>query len=194
MVQVVMGAPLGNARGQRQDGLDAIPRRDLALLVDAQHHGLERRARYNPPMSRTFSTNSRSLDSLQVSWRCGCRPKARRMRVTTACDRSISRAMVRMLQCVAPPGTDSSVRAISVDTRIVDAARSAQASCIQQTVQAQLNEACSQCQGLRGLSPQRQCCELFALRISEHQFAFWFSSHRHFVVFERYTTDSNDQY
>ena len=31
-------------------------------------------------MSRTFWTNIGSLDSLNVSWRCGCKPKARQMR------------------------------------------------------------------------------------------------------------------
>jgi hypothetical protein len=35
---------------------------------------------YSPTMSRTFSTNSGSLESLKVSLRCGCRPKARQMR------------------------------------------------------------------------------------------------------------------
>ena len=33
-------------------------------------------------MSRTFSTNSGSVDSLKVSTRCGCSPKARQMRCT----------------------------------------------------------------------------------------------------------------
>lgn len=42
--------------------------------------------------------NSGSLDSLNVSSRCGCRPKARQMRETAVWKMSISRAMVRVLQ------------------------------------------------------------------------------------------------
>src|SRR5215472_2395703 len=38
--------------------------------------------RYNPTMSRTFSMNSGSFDSLNVSVRCGCNAKARQMRFT----------------------------------------------------------------------------------------------------------------
>ena len=37
-------------------------------------------AKYRPTMSRTFSTKKGSLDSLKVSERCGCKPKARQMR------------------------------------------------------------------------------------------------------------------
>src|SRR5271169_58675 len=40
---VVMGAPLGQARGKRQDRLGAIQGLDLALLIHAQHHRLGRR-------------------------------------------------------------------------------------------------------------------------------------------------------
>ena len=32
-------------------------------------------------MSRTFSMNSGSFESLKVSLRCGCKPKARQMRL-----------------------------------------------------------------------------------------------------------------
>ena len=56
------------------------------------------------------------------------------------------------------------------------------------------HDACSQCHGLRGLAPQRQRGELFALRIAEHQFRLGSASHDHLVVFEQYTTDSNGQY
>jgi hypothetical protein len=67
-------------------------------------------------MSRTFSTNSGSVESLKVSWRCGCKPNARQMREMAVCDIFISPAMVRVLQCVALRGTDSSVRAITTST------------------------------------------------------------------------------
>ena len=68
-------------------------------------------------MSRTFSTKSGSLESLNVSCRCGCRPKARQMRETAVCDRPASRAMLRVLQWVAPAGTLSNVLAITASTR-----------------------------------------------------------------------------
>ena len=64
-------------------------------------------------MSRTFSTNIGSVDSLNVSWRCGCKPKARQMRETAVCESPVAPAMVRVLQCVAPRGTLSSVLAIT---------------------------------------------------------------------------------
>ena len=96
MAHVVMGAPLRKTRHQRQIGLGAVQRLNLALLTIARMGG----SRYKPTMSRTFSTNSGSVESLKVSWRCGYNPKARQMRVTAVCDRPISRAMVRVLQCV----------------------------------------------------------------------------------------------
>ena len=37
--------------------------------------------RYSPTMSRTFSMNSGSFESLNVSLRCGCKAKARQMRL-----------------------------------------------------------------------------------------------------------------
>jgi len=42
MAQVVVRAPLGNPGRQRQDRLGAIQRLNLALLVDTQHHRLDR--------------------------------------------------------------------------------------------------------------------------------------------------------
>ena len=60
-------------------------------------------------MSRTFSTNSGSVDSLKVSLRCGCSPKARQMRCTVETDRPDALAIERVLQCVAARGIVSSV-------------------------------------------------------------------------------------
>ena len=50
-------------------------------------------SKYSPMTSRTFSTNSGSLESLNIYWRCGCKPKTRQMRVTVVCDEAISRAI-----------------------------------------------------------------------------------------------------
>ncbi|OMI35608.1 hypothetical protein SPAR_30601 [Streptomyces sparsogenes DSM 40356] len=51
-----------------------------------------------------------SVDSLNVSVRCGCRPKDRQIRETVDCDKPISRAIARVDQCVESFGVDSSVR------------------------------------------------------------------------------------
>ena len=61
-------------------------------------------------MSRTLLTNSGSLDSLKVSTRCGCRPKAPQMRCTVVTETPVARAIERRLQWVAFSGTVSSVR------------------------------------------------------------------------------------
>src|SRR6201995_3106188 len=60
-------------------------------------------------MSRIFSTNSGSVDSLNVSDRCGCSEKALQMRCTVVTDRPLARAIDRRLQWVAPGGVLSSV-------------------------------------------------------------------------------------
>ena len=54
-------------------------------------------------MSRTFSRNSGSVDSLQVSLR-GCSEKARQMRCTVDGARPDALAIDRVLQCVAAVG------------------------------------------------------------------------------------------
>ena len=60
-------------------------------------------------MSRTFSTNSGSVDSLKVSLRCGCSENARQMRCTVETDTPVALAIERVLQCVAAAGMVSSV-------------------------------------------------------------------------------------
>ncbi|MCF4136907.1 hypothetical protein L1856_08825 [Streptomyces sp. Tue 6430] len=51
------------------------------------------------------------MDSSTVPVRCGCGPKARRLRDTVDCDRHLSSAIVRVDRCVAFFGVDSSVPA-----------------------------------------------------------------------------------
>src|SRR6476620_4423109 len=60
-------------------------------------------------MSRTFSTNCGSVESLNVSVRCGCSENARQMRCTEEAETPDAFAMSRVLQCVAPVGFSSSV-------------------------------------------------------------------------------------
>jgi len=50
---------------------------------------------YKPTMSRTFSTNKGSRESLKVSCRCGCSAKARQMRLTAVWLRPAALAAVR---------------------------------------------------------------------------------------------------
>src|SRR5829696_949877 len=51
-------------------------------------------------MSWTLSTNSGSLESLNVSWRCGCSPNARQIRDTAVCVSPTSLDIERVDQCV----------------------------------------------------------------------------------------------
>lgn len=67
-------------------------------------------------MSRTFSTNAGSVESLKVSLRCGRRPKARQTRPTVVAERPAALAIERRLQWVAPAGIASRVRVTSAAT------------------------------------------------------------------------------
>jgi len=68
-------------------------------------------------MSRTFSTKSGSLESLKVSCRCGCKPKARQMRQTAVCDKPILRAIRRCGSSASHlPAAVSSVLAMTAST------------------------------------------------------------------------------
>jgi hypothetical protein len=60
-------------------------------------------------MSRTFSINSGSLESLKVSTRCGRSAKARQIQLTAVWLNPLRFAMARVLQCVASGGFVSSV-------------------------------------------------------------------------------------
>ena len=61
-------------------------------------------------MSRTLSTKCGSADSLNVSARCGCWPKAPQMRQIDVWDSPASLAIERSDQCVASAGVEVSVR------------------------------------------------------------------------------------
>ena len=67
-------------------------------------------------MSRTLSTNSGSLESLKVSERCGCKPKAPQMRQIVVCERPLSLAIERNDQWVASAGVALSVRSTTLAT------------------------------------------------------------------------------
>ena len=69
-------------------------------------------------MSRTFSINSGSGDSLNVSVRCGCRPKACQMRLIVMRLKPVAFAIPRRLQWVSPRGVVSSVRITTRSTSV----------------------------------------------------------------------------
>ena len=57
-----------------------------------------------PPSSRTLSTNSGSLDSLNVWLRCGCEPNAAHNRRIVVWEKPVSAAIERIDQYVASTG------------------------------------------------------------------------------------------
>src|ERR1019366_10372181 len=67
-------------------------------------------------MSRTFSMKNRSVDSLKVSTRCGCKENARQMREIADCGIPVACAMFRVDQCLPCGGVDSKVRVIKAST------------------------------------------------------------------------------
>ena len=67
-------------------------------------------------MLRTLSTNSESLDSLNVSERCGCSPNAVQMRRIMVCEKPVTPAIDRIDQCVASAGVERNVHSITAAT------------------------------------------------------------------------------
>jgi hypothetical protein len=81
MPLVIVRSPCG--RSQRQlAACDPVPE---SGIFSSTHNtmAISGGAMYSPTMSRTLSTNIGSVDSLKVSWRCGCKPNARQMRART---------------------------------------------------------------------------------------------------------------
>jgi hypothetical protein len=72
-----------------------------------------------------LATKSGSVESLNVSIRCGCKPKARQMRSTLETDKPLVFAMPRELQCVAFLGTLAKVVTITASTRASSIVRGA---------------------------------------------------------------------
>ena len=66
--------------------------------------------RYRPTTSTSFSSKRGSPESLNVSTRCGCNPRADQIRCTVAGDTPARSAIVRQLQCVSPGGVSCKVK------------------------------------------------------------------------------------
>ena len=64
-------------------------------------------------ISRTLSTNSGSLESLKVSERCDCRPKADQILRIVGWEKPVAVAIERIDQCVASVGVERNVRSIT---------------------------------------------------------------------------------
>src|SRR6476646_1410825 len=97
--------------------------------------------KYSPTISRTFSTNWGSLETLKFSTRCGCRPKARQIRTMAFCDRPVSSAIRRVLQCVLLAGIDSNVFVMTSSILLIgDFARCTDSRLIQQAIQPKLSK------------------------------------------------------
>jgi hypothetical protein len=110
---VIMAPPLGLSRSHRQQRLGAVKGLDLRL---SRRRTAQAHVRESPTMLRTLSTNNGSCDSLKVSTRCGCKPKARQMRPTLEVELPLRRAMLRVLQCLASGGWLSSVCTMTLST------------------------------------------------------------------------------
>ena len=67
-------------------------------------------------MSLTLSTNSGSLESLNVCERWGCKPKAVHILRMVVCEKPAALAIERIDQCVASLGVERSVRSITAAT------------------------------------------------------------------------------
>src|SRR3954453_22387449 len=91
-------------------------------------------------MSRTLSTNSGSLESLNVSERCGWRPKAVQIRRMVVCEKPVAAAIERIDQWVASPGVERSVLSITAPAIVGDCAGSAWSNLVQQGLHAPSQE------------------------------------------------------
>jgi hypothetical protein len=89
---------------QRQAGLGAVERLDLALLVDGQHDGVRRRIDIEPDDVAQLVDEVGVVRELELANRCGCRPCARQMRWTELTLMPDAFAIKAPVQWVVSPG------------------------------------------------------------------------------------------
>ena len=106
---VAMVAPFGLAEVSHYKKLLAIQRLDLGFLIDTKHQHPLWRVQVSPTMSRTFSANSHSVESLKVSLRYRCNPNATHIRWLVEGAYPVARAIERSHQSVAPGDVSSRV-------------------------------------------------------------------------------------
>src|SRR6476469_2365356 len=91
-------------------------------------------------MSRTLSTKSGSLDSLNVWLRCGCKPNALHIRRMVVWEKPVSAAIERIDQCVASAGGAQRPLDHGSNLVVVYRSRSAGANLVKQTIAAILQK------------------------------------------------------
>ena len=99
----------------RQTRLGAVKRLDLALLVDAEHHGMRRRTDIEPDDVVQLLGEGGIVGELEGRHRCGARPWAFQIFCTVATASPTALAMARAVQCVASCGGAFSVIATTVE-------------------------------------------------------------------------------
>jgi len=104
------------ARAHRQQRLRAIQGLNLRFLIGAQDERAVRRIQVETHDIPDFLHEQGSFESLKASVRCGCRPKARQIRLTVLWLNPQRAAMARVLQWVAARGFASSVSVTTCST------------------------------------------------------------------------------
>ena len=113
---VVVRHRLAAPRLDRQSGLGAVERLDLALLIKREHHRMVRRIDIEPDDVGEFRGKAGIARRLKVRRRCSCSLCARQMRWTEPCERPQALAIAGPVQWVAWCG--GSVQ-VSATTRAV---------------------------------------------------------------------------
>ena len=112
----------------------------MRVLINAQHDGVLGRREVEADDIAHLGDEAAIGDSLKVSSRCGCRPKARQIRCTLEVESPLALALPREDQWVASLGALSSVLTITASMRILDRPRRSRAGRIVKPVQPMLNE------------------------------------------------------
>src|ERR1700751_5754509 len=116
MAFVIVRASLDLPWTQGQHWLGAIQSLYLAFFIDAEDHGAIRRIQVQTHDVAHLSMSSGSGESLKLSLRWGCSPKARQIRLIVIRPSPVAFASSRVLQCVCPRGVLSSVRITTSST------------------------------------------------------------------------------
>jgi hypothetical protein len=101
---VVVKSSLGRSGKHGQDGLEAVERLDLGLLVDGEHDGVHGRVEVEPDHVFDLTMKSGSVESLKFSARLGWRLKAPQIRCTLAGEIPTTSANERVDQLVESLG------------------------------------------------------------------------------------------
>ena len=104
-----MGHAFAGCRASSGYRLGTVQRLDLRFSSTHSTSAFSGGFMYSPTTSRTLSTNCGSVDSLNVSWRCGLSPNARQIREIADWLIPVAAAIDRVDQCVASTGLDSRV-------------------------------------------------------------------------------------